>query len=597
MDLLTSYYSLFLSAKANNAGDPGKPLNDNFIAIDEALWNLRTNYRDAYPSTQDAPIGSLLFNKISDELYLRVSNGLVLLGSATASGWTGALPTAEQLLVILEGRITADQLITDLASPIAQLPNNLILIAAAEASAVQAAYDAEQAKLDAIQARNEAQGFKVDAYDYSIATTTQSQLASGYAQTASTKASEAASSAGAAGESATASESSRVAASTAAQNAIDAQTAAVEAKDTAFTWKTDAEAAAGAAHTDSITASIGAVDASGYANAALNHSNSALSYSDQAGEYAIAAEMASGVATTAAGQAETFFLRVAEASGGIQSAMDTTSINAENASGYANSAHLSSVSASGYAQEAYDNAQLVASYLSGASVSGYIGLEQQVRADADTALADSISQISTTVGDHTATIETHQQSLDGIGLTYTVKMDNNGNAAGFGLTSVLASGGAASSEFAILADKFKIAGTGETPSTAHQVFTVNTATGTVGINARVVVGSADDGTGGIASDKLATYKVEIVSSNGIYLRKTSTPTEVLSVLSAIVHKGEILMTDIPADRYKWTRQSYPPNNTSDDVWNNAHFGGSKTVDLTSEDVNIRATFTCEILEN
>ena len=494
---ITEKYSLFLSPRANNAGDPGKLLNDNFKALDIALWDLRTNFKDTSLSIEELPTGSFLFDDVSEEIYLKVKSGLRLLGSNSASGTgggTGSLPTAEQLLDILYGRITSDQLITDLAEPIAQLPYNLIAVEQAKAAAVQAALDAQQAKADTISAMNDIQGFKNDAYDYLTNTTTQAQIASGFANTASTKASEAEASAGAAGYSAEASEISRLASESARDSSIDIQSAVIEDRNTTLSYKTAAEEAASAAHDYSIQAQISTVDASGYANSSLTSSESALAYSNQSGEYAQVASESSESAITAAGNAEAFSLQVANASGSIISAITATGLNAESASGFASQAHEYAVEASSSATQAQESAQLVASFLGATEVSGSIGLEARARADADSALAESISQVSTTVGEHTATLEVHQQSLDGISGEYTVKIDTDGNVAGFGLINSMASG----SEFAVLADRFKVVAPGSTPEDGIQIFTVNGITGEIGINARVIFGSADDGTGGIS---------------------------------------------------------------------------------------------------
>ncbi|WP_341349963.1 phage tail protein [Clostridium sartagoforme] len=98
----------------------------------------------------------------------------------------------------------------------------------------------------------------------------------------------------------------------------------------------------------------------------------------------------------------------------------------------------------------------------------------------------------------------------------------------------------------------------------------------------------------IAFNELKTninYDVEIISVNGNIFKNG----EISTKLIAIVRKGKEDITDtIDANRFRWTRVS---NDSAGDVaWNNAHFGGTKEVTITKDDVNVRATFNCEILE-
>ncbi|BBB13420.1 hypothetical protein [Sphingopyxis sp. FD7] len=62
---------------------------------------------------------------------------------------------------------------------------------------------------------------------------------------------------------------------------------------------------------------------------------------------------------------------------------------------------------------------------------GAIAIEQQVRSSTDSALATQISQVSTTVGEHSATIEQQAESIDGLFARYGVKLDVNGRVIGW----------------------------------------------------------------------------------------------------------------------------------------------------------------------
>lgn len=68
------------------------------------------------------------------------------------------------------------------------------------------------------------------------------------------------------------------------------------------------------------------------------------------------------------------------------------------------------------------------------------------------AVAAQTTQLSTTVGGHTTTIEEHAESINGLEGQYVVRIDANGKIIGFGLST----GDGETSEFAIRADKFYI---------------------------------------------------------------------------------------------------------------------------------------------
>ncbi|MFT4064267.1 phage tail protein [Paraburkholderia sp.] len=81
--------------------------------------------------------------------------------------------------------------------------------------------------------------------------------------------------------------------------------------------------------------------------------------------------------------------------------------------------------------------------------------EASVRASADSANASSISTLQTTVGGHTTSIQAQQSSINGLSAQYTVKIDNNGYVAGYGLASTSVNG-QVTSEFAVRTDTFSV---------------------------------------------------------------------------------------------------------------------------------------------
>ena len=93
-------------------------------------------------------------------------------------------------------------------------------------------------------------------------------------------------------------------------------------------------------------------------------------------------------------------------------------------------------------------------------------------------------------------------------------------------------------------------------------------------------------------EKDIVYKVEIISSNGIVFKNG----EISTLLEARVFHGAKDVTDeIDANRFRWTKTSNDPE--SDRRWNDSHFGGTKSVTITKEDIYVRATFNVDILQD
>lgn len=85
------------------------------------------------------------------------------------------------------------------------------------------------------------------------------------------------------------------------------------------------------------------------------------------------------------------------------------------------------------------------------------------------------------------------------------------------------------------------------------------------------------------------YRVEIMSSNGNYFKNGNLST----VLSCHVYSWDDDITDdLNASAFKWTKINN--DGTPDSTWNTVHFGGAKSVTITSADVYIRGTFICTV---
>lgn len=89
----------------------------------------------------------------------------------------------------------------------------------------------------------------------------------------------------------------------------------------------------------------------------------------------------------------------------------------------------------------------------------------------------------------------------------------------------------------------------------------------------------------------SALSVQIESSNGAIFKNGVIAT----VLRVRVFSGEEEITQLFDDNdFRWTRAS---DDAEDDArWNEAHFGGTKELRLSAEDVSSRATFFCSIID-
>lgn len=111
----------------------------------------------------------------------------------------------------------------------------------------------------------------------------------------------------------------------------------------------------------------------------------------------------------------------------------------------------------------------------------------------------------------------------------------------------------------------------------------------VSISSEFTITVVNDGTQGLPGED--AWHVEIISSNGNIFKAGKIQT----TLSARVYKGSDDITyDVPSSKFRWTRVS--SDAVSDQNWNDRYFGGTRSVDVTTEDVYQRATFFCEILD-
>ncbi len=142
-----------------------------------------------------------------------------------------------------------------------------------------------------------------------------------------------------------------------------------------------------------------------------------------------------------------------------------------------------------------------------------ISTEATTRAAADSANASSISTLTTTVNGHTASISTQQTSINGLSAQYTVRLNANGNIAGFGL----ASGAGGTSSFTVVANNFAVVDN----STGTPVVPFSISGGVVTMQ-NVVIGTAVIQNLAVTSGKIAAnaatevyavYVADLVASN------------------------------------------------------------------------------------
>lgn len=101
--------------------------------------------------------------------------------------------------------------------------------------------------------------------------------------------------------------------------------------------------------------------------------------------------------------------------------------------------------------------------------------------------------------------------------------------------------------------------------------------------------TGEDGKDGVNGED--AFRVEVLSTNGNTFKNGVIQTS----LSAVIYKGDKDITDtIDASRVRWTRTSR--DEFGDEAWNSKYFGGTKKVNITTDDVRMRATFTVDILK-
>lgn len=139
-----------------------------------------------------------------------------------------------------------------------------------------------------------------------------------------------------------------------------------------------------------------------------------------------------------------------------------------------------------------------------ASVSAAVSTEATTRASQDSALSTQINTVSTNLNGLSATVSTISTSVDGLLARYGVTLNVNGYITGFSQNN-----SGVTSDFIIMADKFKVVSPGVTP---RDIFTVDadgvSMNGNVKINGGLIV-SGTVGTGSLAANAVTQFDQEL----------------------------------------------------------------------------------------
>ena len=87
------------------------------------------------------------------------------------------------------------------------------------------------------------------------------------------------------------------------------------------------------------------------------------------------------------------------------------------------------------------------------------------------------------------------------------------------------------------------------------------------------------------------YRLVISSSNGNIFKNGVIET---TLYATVFSWDEDITDSLDSNQFIWTRKSDDAD--ADAVWNDAHYGGTKQITVTSDDVRVRATFFCDLID-
>ena len=160
-----------------------------------------------------------------------------------------------------------------------------------------------------------------------------------------------------------------------------------------------------------------------------------------------------------------------------------------------------------------------------------------------TAISSDVSTLSTTVGNNTTSISTNATSIDGVEANYTVKIDNNNRVSGFGLLSTTA-GSTPTSEFIIIADKFRVVDPASTASAPLQPFTVTSQKIRMGTNVEIDGDLVTLGT--ISADRISIDNVTLDTDGAGNLIIATDGVDTGQIKAGAVTPTEMTVTSLAA---------------------------------------------------
>jgi hypothetical protein len=87
------------------------------------------------------------------------------------------------------------------------------------------------------------------------------------------------------------------------------------------------------------------------------------------------------------------------------------------------------------------------------------------------------------------------------------------------------------------------------------------------------------------------YTLEIESSNGNIFKNGEIQT---TLTAKVFQSGEEVTDQFDVNQFKWTKVLR--DGTLDKVWNATHYGGTKTITISSQDIYVRSTFFCDLVD-
>lgn len=120
----------------------------------------------------------------------------------------------------------------------------------------------------------------------------------------------------------------------------------------------------------------------------------------------------------------------------------------------------------------------------------------------------------------------------------------------------------------------------------------NLETGEVVLRAYATTSSVESVTERVSEiEDRKMLRLVITSSNGNIFKNG----QIATILTATVFSWDENITDtLDPNQFIWTRVS--DDEADDFIWNQQHFGGTKQVEITSNDVKVRATFFCDLID-